>query len=93
MTVKKLVTFPDGVWRTIEKELMPQMGDGESEVIRGIVIAYLEDKGYLVKSKISDTTKELATHDIMIGSLVQELSTKGIINFKQWEENVQRQIQ
>lgn len=93
MTVKKLVTFPDGVWKTIEKELMPQMGDGESEVIRGIVIAYLEGKGYLVKSKDNDTVKELASHEIMIASLVQELSAKGIISFSSWEENVKRQIQ
>ncbi len=53
MTVGKraLVTLPDGVWKVIDNELKGQIGDGDSEVIRNIVISYLTEKGYLMKAK------------------------------------------
>ena len=71
---------------------MPIFGDGESEVIRSIVIAYLEDKGYLVKSKDNETMKELATQEIMIGALIEVLVNKGHIEREEWEKMVKTQI-
>ncbi len=46
---RALVSLPDGVWKIIDNELKGQIGDGDSEVIRNIVIAYLTEKGYLLK--------------------------------------------
>ena len=94
MTEKVLVTFSDELWKIITKDVMPQIGVGESEVVRTMVIAYLEDKGYLLKVKpvSDDVKKELASHEIMIATLVAELSSKGLINFDSWEKKVEEQV-
>ena len=42
---RALFSLPDGVWKIIDNELKSQIGDGDSEVIRNIVIAYLTEKG------------------------------------------------
>ncbi len=34
-----LVSLPDGVWNVIDNDLKGQIGDGDSEVIRNLVIA------------------------------------------------------
>ncbi len=46
---RTLVSLPDGVWKIIDNELKGQIGDGNSELIRNIAIAYLTEKGYLLK--------------------------------------------
>ena len=46
---RALVSLPDGIWKIIDEELKGQIGDGDSEVIRNLVIAYLTEKGYLLK--------------------------------------------
>jgi len=46
---RALVSLPDGVWRIIN-ELRGRMGNGDSEIIRNIVIAYLSERGILVPS-------------------------------------------
>lgn len=48
---RALVTLPDGVWQVIDKELKGKIGDGDSEVIRNIVIAHLTERNYLLQSK------------------------------------------
>jgi hypothetical protein len=48
---RALVSLPDGVWNVIDKELKGTIGDGDSEVIRNVVISYLNEKGYLLKPK------------------------------------------
>jgi hypothetical protein len=45
-----LVSLPDGAWNIIDT-LKPQLGGGDSEIVRNIVLAYFIDKGYLLKSK------------------------------------------
>jgi metal-responsive CopG/Arc/MetJ family transcriptional regulator len=37
---RTLVSLPDGVWKIIDNELKCQNCDGDSEVIRNIVINY-----------------------------------------------------
>ena len=48
---RALVTLPDGVWKVLDKELKGKIGDGDSEVIRNIVITHLAEKGYLLSPK------------------------------------------
>ncbi|HET7643063.1 MAG TPA: hypothetical protein VFK40_06115, partial [Nitrososphaeraceae archaeon] len=59
----------DGVWKIIDKELKGQIGDGDSEVIRNIVIAYLTEKGYLLKGNNQQNDQlaaEIDIHDNML---------------------------
>jgi metal-responsive CopG/Arc/MetJ family transcriptional regulator len=51
MNRRALVTLPDGVWKVIDNQLKGKIGDGDSEVIRSIVTAYLIEKGYLLNTK------------------------------------------
>ena len=46
---KALVALPDQVWDIIDSELVGRMGEGHSDIIRAIVLAYLSEKGYLDK--------------------------------------------
>ncbi len=48
---RALVSLPNGVWEVIDKELKGKLGDGDSEVIRNIVISHLMEKGYLLPEK------------------------------------------
>ncbi|TLX66523.1 MAG: CopG family transcriptional regulator [Thaumarchaeota archaeon] len=41
---RTLVSLPDGAWDAIDKELRPQLGNADSEIIRNIVLAYLIEK-------------------------------------------------
>lgn len=70
MRKRALVTLPEGVWHVID-ELKGILGDGDSEVIRNIVIAHLSEKGILVPTyNIPATAKD----DRMRGSVGQETS-------------------
>jgi hypothetical protein len=50
---KIISILPDGVWNAIDKDSKGQIGDGDSEVNRNVVIEYLMLKGYLFVKKIS----------------------------------------
>jgi hypothetical protein len=92
-----LVTLPDGVWKVIDKELKGNLGDGDSEVIRNLVIAHLTEKGYLLPSKdqsnqamqIADEFKML---DTMIYSLVEVMDENGQIKYSDWEARLKKKI-
>jgi hypothetical protein len=94
---RALVTLPDGVWKVIDSELRGTLGDGDSEVIRNLVIAHLTEKGYLLPPKdqssvamhIADEFKML---DTMIYSLVEVMDEKGQIEYSDWEEKVKKRI-
>jgi metal-responsive CopG/Arc/MetJ family transcriptional regulator len=95
---RALVSLPDGVWKVIDGQLKGKIGDGDSEVIRNIVIAYLTERGYLLEPKGSCTsTDQIATeldiHDNMISSLAELLEEKGQIRLDEWDARVKRKIQ
>ena len=94
MTRRALVSLPEGVWNIIDSELKGKVGDGDSEVIRNIVIAYLTERGYLLKPQIQkeDIATELDIHDSMIESLVDILEEKGIVNTDEWDRKTQRKL-
>jgi hypothetical protein len=94
---RALVTLPDGVWKIIDKELKGILGNGDSEVIRNLVIAHLTENGYLLPAKeqpnqamqIADEFKML---DTMIYSLVEVMDEKGQIKYSDWEARLKKKI-
>ncbi len=97
---RALVSLPDGVWNIIDTDLKGQIGDGDSEVIRNLVIAYLTEKGYLLKGKkvgnehvnTEQIASELDVHDTMITALTELLEEKGQLNPEEWEKRVQKKL-
>jgi metal-responsive CopG/Arc/MetJ family transcriptional regulator len=100
---RALVSLPDGVWNIIDTDLKGQIGDGDSEVIRNLVISYLTEKGYLLKGKSiseqqqqTDKTEQIASeldiHDTMITALTELLEEKGQLNPNEWEKRVQKKL-
>ncbi|MDG6925642.1 MAG: hypothetical protein JRN09_03720 [Nitrososphaerota archaeon] len=96
---RALVSLPDGVWEIIDKELKGKLGDGDSEVIRNIVISHLMEKGYLLPPKaggLGPVTEgvagELDMHDTMINSLVELLEEKGELTYTDWERRIKRNL-
>lgn len=77
-----------------------EVGDGDSEVIRNVVIAYLTEKGYLLKpkshGKISLQTDQIASeldiHDAMMEAMAEILEEKGTFNHEEWERRVQKKL-
>lgn len=97
---RALVTLPDGVWKVIDNELKGKIGDGDSEVIRNLVIAYLIEKGHLITTKeikkqaisIEQIASELDIHDAMITSLVESLEEKGLVKGIELDKRIQRKL-
>ena len=97
------VTLPDGVWETIDKELKGKLGDEDGEVIRNIVMAYLSEKGYLIRPKVNSNPDadelsaaqiagELEAHDTMLEAFAEELEEKGIIKYSEWQSRVKKKL-
>lgn len=94
---RALVTLPEGVWKVIDTELKGKIGNGDSEVIRNVVLSYLTERGYLLKPKHEQTStnqiaSELDVHDSMITSLAEILEKKGIITQDEWDRQIKRKI-
>lgn len=93
---RAFVSLPDGVWKIIDENLRDQMGEGDSEVIRNIVISYLSDNGYFISDKstgeVTDVNERLFVFENMITSLVDLLEEKGGISYSEWENRMRRKI-
>ena len=94
---RALVTLPGGVWRIIDGELKGTLGDGDSEVIRNLVVAHLTEKGYLLPSKdqsgkASQIADEFKIIDAMVYSLVEVLEENGQIKQSDWEARLKKRI-
>ncbi len=94
---RALVTLPDGVWKVIDKELKGNLGDGDSEIIRNLVVAHLTEKGYLLPSKeegdqILHIADEFKMLDTMITALVEVMEDKGQIKYSEWEARLRMKI-
>lgn len=94
---RALVTLPDGVWKVIDKELKGNLGDGDSEVIRNVVIAHLTEKGYLLPPKEQPNQRiqiddEFKLLDTMIYSLVEVMDEKGQVKYSDWEARLKKKI-
>lgn len=94
---RSLACFPEGVWKVIDEQVKDALGHGDSEVIRNIVMAYLLERGYLLKPKekpasMDQIAGELDIHDSMITSLVEVLEKKGLMTEAEWEQNIKKQV-
>lgn len=94
---RALVSLPDGVWKVVDEELKGKIGEGDSEVIRNVMIAYLTEKGYLLPSKnqpsqISQIADEIEMVDTMINSLAEVLEERGQLSFSDWENRIRKKI-
>jgi metal-responsive CopG/Arc/MetJ family transcriptional regulator len=99
---RALVSLPDGIWKVIDNELKGKIGEGDSEVIRNVVISYLNEKGYLLKQKskggipetsVEQIAGEIDMHDTMIESLVEVLEEKGYITSDEWDRRIKKKLQ
>jgi len=95
---RALVTLPQGVWKVLDEELKGKIGDGDSEVIRNVVLSYLTERGYLLRPKVEHTPTnqiagELDIHDSMITSLAEVLEQKGILTQEEWEAKIKAKIE
>jgi metal-responsive CopG/Arc/MetJ family transcriptional regulator len=95
---RALVSLPDGVWKVIDEQVKDALGHGDSEVIRGIVMAYLLERGYLLKPREKSASRdqiagELDVHDSMITSLAEVLEQKGILTQEEWEKKIKAKIE
>lgn len=94
---RALVSLPEGVWTVIDEQVKDALGHGDSEVIRNIVMAYLLERGYLLKPKekpasTDEIAGEIDIHDAMITSLVELLERKGILKQEEWEANIKKRV-
>jgi hypothetical protein len=81
----------------IDEQVKDALGHGDSEVIRGIVMAYLLERGYLLKprEKSASTDQiagELDIHDSMITSLAELLEKKGVLTQEEWEKYIKKRV-
>jgi hypothetical protein len=94
---RALVSLPEGVWQVIDEQLKGKIGNGDSEVIRNVVVAYLLERGYILNPKeksasMDQIAGELDIHDSMITSLAEVLERKGILTQKEWEQNIKKRV-
>jgi hypothetical protein len=94
---RALVSLPEGVWRVIDEQVKDSLGHGDSEVIRNIVMAYLLERGYLLKPKekpasADEIAGEIDVHDAMISSLVELLERKKILPEGEWDKSVKNKL-
>lgn len=94
---RALVSLPEGVWQIIDTELKGKLGNGDSEVLRNIIIGFLTDKGYMDSPKKAagiprDVKEEVTMHDKMLSALVEVLEEKGSITYEEWENRIRKKI-
>lgn len=94
---RAFVSLPDGVWKIIDRDFRKQIGEGDSEVIRNMVIAYLSDKGYFINEKgaptIEDIDSRINVLENMITSLSEILEEKGSITLAEWDSRIKRKLE
>jgi hypothetical protein len=93
---RAFVSLPEGAWDIIHNELKGQLGDGDSEIIRNIVIAYLSDKGYFVNDKsstsLADLDDRIVVMEAMINTMVTVLEEKKITDSHVFENLMRKHI-
>ena len=95
-----IVSLPEGIWNIIDNDLNGLIGEGDSEIIKNLVISYLTEKGYILKGKKCENhhtnteqiTSEIDIHDSMITALTEILEEKGQLNPEEWEKRVQKKL-
>ncbi len=79
---RALVSLPDELFELMRTKLKGKFGQNDSEIIRGIVIAYLSEQGYL---KNEEPIEEIGIQEEMMGAVVDALEEKGVVTSKEIE--------
>ncbi len=86
---RALVSLPDELFDLMRTKLKGKFGQNDSEIIRGIVIAYLSEQGYLKNPERSD---EVDIQGEMIGAVVDTLEEKHLASPKEIDERVRARL-
>ncbi len=93
---RAFVSLPDGIWKILDRDFRGDIGEGDSEVIRNIIVAYLSDRGYFVNEKGQPTTDDIYTRlnvlENMIESLTEILEERGSITQREWENRIKKKV-
>lgn len=93
---RAFVSLPDGIWKILDKDFKGKMGEGDSEVIRNMIVAYLSDRGYFVTKKGGNSVPEIFNRlfilENMIESLVETLEEKKALRQTEWEDKVSKKM-
>lgn len=87
---RALVSLPDELFDLMRTKLKGKFGQNDSEIIRGIVIAYLSQQGYL---KNDEPTEENRIQEEMIGAVVDVLEEKGVTTGKDIDAKIRRRLE
>jgi len=85
------------VWKVIDKELKGKIGDGDSEVIRNLVITHLTEKGYLLPAKnhpsqFTQIGDEIEMLDTMVNVLAEIMEEKGHMRYSDFEARIRKKL-
>lgn len=87
---RALVSLPEELFEIMRTKLKGKFGQNDSEIIRGIVIAYLSQQGYL---KNEGSSEEVNIQGDMIGAVVEALEEKGVVTGKDIDNKIRRRLQ
>lgn len=87
---RTLVSLPDELFEIMRTKLKGKLGQNDSEIIRGIVIAYLSQQGYL---KNEEFMEDVAIQEEMLGAVVDMLEEKGVTTGIEIDTKVKRRLQ
>jgi metal-responsive CopG/Arc/MetJ family transcriptional regulator len=87
---RALVSLPDELFDLMRTKLKGKFGQNDSEIIRGIVIAYLSEQGYL---KNEESTEQTAIEEEMIGAVVDVLEEKGVASSKDIDNKIRKRLE
>jgi metal-responsive CopG/Arc/MetJ family transcriptional regulator len=88
---RTLVSLPDELFDIMRTKLKGKFGESDSEVIRGVVIAYLSEKGYLQNEEISSEYDSSIQEDTF-GAIVDTLEEKGILSAKDIDTKMRKRL-
>ncbi len=87
---RALVSLPDELFDLMRTKLKGKFGQNDSEIIRGIVIAYLSQQGYL---KNEEPIEEIGIQEEMVGAVVDALEEKGVVTSKEIDNKIRSRLQ
>jgi hypothetical protein len=87
---RALVSLPDEIFDIMRTKLKGKFGHNDSEIIRGIVIAYLSQQGYL---KNEEPTEDISIEEDMIGAVIEVLEEKGVASSRDIDDRVLERLE
>lgn len=87
---RTLVSLPDELYQIIRTKLMGKLGENDSEIIRGIVIAYLSEHGYFKNE--NSISEDINIQEDMIGAVVDVLEEKGVMSGQDLDTKMKKRL-